>query len=296
MAITTYSELQTAIANELRRASDAILTSTVIQERIALCENRMAKRLSIRAMEQQIDLPIQGHASGGTAGGSANALTLTPSPAWTAYAYGNRIRGTIATTNTGATTLNVSGLGAKNVYKSDDDSLEAANLIDGHEHEFFYDGSDFRLVPFGGLPLPSRYIRARRVVIHGDPTRKLEYLTPDNFYDRYLSAQTAKPKAFTVEGEFMVFGPRPDASYQLKMLYYRRLNALANQNNVLLADHEELYLYGSIFECAVFLGNQGLQLQYATLFDEACDRIESADKRDRHATPAPQVRSAVQVI
>jgi len=294
MAITTYAELQTRIAKQLRRTSDAILTSGIIQENIALCENRMAKRLSIRAMEQQVDLPIKGHTAGGTAGGTANALTSTPSTAWTAYAYGDRIRVTAASNNTSAATLAVSGLTATDIRKGDDDALEANDLIVAHEYEFFYDGTYFRLVPFGGMPLPSRYIAMRRIIIQADPIRQLQYLSPGNFYARYLSAQQSRPKAYTIEAEHLVFGPRPDSTYNAKMVYYRRLNALANAVNPILTDHEDVYLYGSCLECAIFLGNKSQELEYATLFDEACDRLEAADKKDRHAGPAPQMISDVQ--
>jgi hypothetical protein len=49
----------------------------------------------------------------GTAGGSANAITLAPSPAITAYAAGQRfVWMASSTVNTGATTVAISGLGA----------------------------------------------------------------------------------------------------------------------------------------------------------------------------------------
>ena len=50
--------------------------------------------------------------STGTVGGSANAVTLTPSPAITAYVEGQLWTFEAASTNTGATTLNVSTVGA----------------------------------------------------------------------------------------------------------------------------------------------------------------------------------------
>ena len=297
MAITTYSELQTAIQNWLRRGSDAVLTTARIQECIALCENRIAKRLTIRVMEQQIDLPLEAHVSGGTAGGSVNALTSTPSPAQSSYAYGDRIRVTAASNNTSAATINVSSLGVKNLRKGDGSvALEANDLIANHQYEFFYDGTQFRLVPFGGVPLPSRYLSLRRIILQLDPVRQLEYLTPGNFYARYVSSQLGRPTGFTVEAEHLVFGPRMDTSYVCKLIYYRRLAALSDATNPLLTNHEEIYLYGSLLEASIFLGNQAMQLQYATLFDEACDRIESADKKDRYAGPSPAVRSAVAVI
>ncbi len=49
---------------------------------------------------------------GGAAGGTANAITLTLSPAVTAYTAGMTLRFVAGATNTGATTLNVNGVGA----------------------------------------------------------------------------------------------------------------------------------------------------------------------------------------
>jgi len=55
----------------------------------------------------------------GTAGGTADALTLTPSPAITAYAAGQRfVFKSSASANTGAATINVSGIGAITLQKN----------------------------------------------------------------------------------------------------------------------------------------------------------------------------------
>lgn len=50
----------------------------------------------------------------GTVGGTANAITLTPSPAIAAYAAGQKFSFQVAATNTGAVTIAISGLAAKN--------------------------------------------------------------------------------------------------------------------------------------------------------------------------------------
>lgn len=51
----------------------------------------------------------------GTVGGTANAITLTPSPAIAAYATGQKFSFIVAATNTGAATVAISGLTAKAV-------------------------------------------------------------------------------------------------------------------------------------------------------------------------------------
>lgn len=81
--------------------------------------------------------------------GAADAYTATPSPTWQAYASGDFIRVKIGTghTNTGAATLNVSGLGVKNIKTRDGASDPAAGDITADEvHDFLYDGTNFRHV------------------------------------------------------------------------------------------------------------------------------------------------------
>jgi hypothetical protein len=51
-----------------------------------------------------------------TVGGSANAITLTPSPALSSYAAGNEVSFVALSTNTSAVTVNISGLGNRALY------------------------------------------------------------------------------------------------------------------------------------------------------------------------------------
>lgn len=80
-----------------------------------------------------------------TAGGTANALTVTPSPAIASYVEGLHLRVKIATTNTGAATVNVSALGAKGLKRADGTALIAGDLIGGTIHDLVYDGTNFRI-------------------------------------------------------------------------------------------------------------------------------------------------------
>src|SRR5262245_19218842 len=54
---------------------------------------------------------------GGTAGGTANALTITLAPAITAYVTGATFAFKAAATNTGAATINANAVGVRNLRK-----------------------------------------------------------------------------------------------------------------------------------------------------------------------------------
>lgn len=90
-----------------------------------------------------------------TTAGTADTQTITPTPAWSAYANGQRILVKIGSglTNTGTATFNVSSLGAKTVYRNDGTTtLSAGELVAGSVVEAVYDSAinGFRLLTNSG--------------------------------------------------------------------------------------------------------------------------------------------------
>lgn len=83
----------------------------------------------------------------GTAGGSADAYTATPSPAIERYATGSRYIIKIQADNTTTSTLNVNAVGAKTLKKYDGTgaklNLVAGDLQLDQYYDIFYDGTDF---------------------------------------------------------------------------------------------------------------------------------------------------------
>ena len=78
--------------------------------------------------------------------GTADAITLTPSTAITAYAAGMQFRFVVETTNTGAVTVDVSGVGPKSILKAGGQELVAGDIKDGDVVSILYDGTQFYLV------------------------------------------------------------------------------------------------------------------------------------------------------
>jgi len=78
-----------------------------------------------------------------TVGGTVDVITLTASPAITAYAAGQTFRFIAAGANTTNVTVNVSGLGAKALTKNGTTALAAADIASGTILEMTYDGTRF---------------------------------------------------------------------------------------------------------------------------------------------------------
>jgi len=114
---------------------------------ISLPDGRVFEKVG-GAYVEKLALDVQsGKWSYAVAGGSANALTATLTPATQAYVAGLVARVRISTTNTAdGPTLNLNGLGAKPIRYSNGRGVFAGELASGRDAVFYYDGTAFILM------------------------------------------------------------------------------------------------------------------------------------------------------
>ncbi len=77
--------------------------------------------------------------------GAADAYVITPSPAITAYADGQKFSVRTVNANTGASTLNVNGLGATSIRYPDGTALSSGAFVNGGVYELTYRSPNFYL-------------------------------------------------------------------------------------------------------------------------------------------------------
>lgn len=82
---------------------------------------------------------------GGTSAGTANAQTISLSPAITAYAAGQRFSFIAGNANTSAATLNVNGVGAKAITKNGTTALVGGEIPASAVVTVVYDGTQFQI-------------------------------------------------------------------------------------------------------------------------------------------------------
>lgn len=90
------------------------------------------------------------HTGYATATGSANVYIATLTPALSAYAEGVSLRLKINVTNTGASMVNVNGLGEKSIKKANGADVNIGQLKVGSIYTLSYNGSAFILQGEGG--------------------------------------------------------------------------------------------------------------------------------------------------
>ncbi len=302
MALASYADLQAAVANYLARPGDAVLTSP-LPDFVTLAESRIAyggegqwpcRPLRIRAMETATVL-ITGAGLGATAptGGSANAQSV-PLAATPVLAPGLSVAFTARFSNSGAMTLDLQGSGPiavkKGVPQSD---LAAGDVVAGGGYAVYYDGSVLNLVPSGGVPLPSGFLQMKSIYLQTNPIRPLSPVTPETYNAAFLATKSGQPRAYDLEGDSIRFGPVPDAAYGVAMLFYRKFPALSGGVNWLFANKPDVYLFATLLEAAIFLGNDQDIAKFFGLYCAAAEGLQSQDAMDRYSGAVLQIRSGI---
>ena len=149
--------------------------------------------------------------------------------------------------------------------------------------------SETESIPTGFLQVRDFYI------LSGSTKYPLRYMTPPQMDQVKGTSTTGIPQAYTILGDTFRFTPKPDSSYTGYLNYYKKFDALSSTNatNFILTDHPAIYLYGSLFHAANFLGGynpqqvQTWQQMYAT----ALERLELNDREDQFSGSPLQIRS-----
>lgn len=82
----------------------------------------------------------------GLATGSGNAYILALTPAITSYTAGQIVSFKANHTNSGPSTININGLGAKTIKKNKDYDLEAGDIKADGVYTIMYDGANFQMI------------------------------------------------------------------------------------------------------------------------------------------------------
>lgn len=113
--------------------------------------------------------------------GAADAYVITPVPAISAYTVGQRFTFLAANTNTGASTLNVNGLGARAIKRPAGGDVLGGDITTGKIIDVEYDGTNFQVM---NLPTTVDNVAAFGNGADGDVTISVNTsLTRDMYYN-----------------------------------------------------------------------------------------------------------------
>lgn len=131
--------------------------------------------------------------------------------------------------------------------------------------------------------VPSDFREVRRLYLDTSPITHLEYMTPQDYWTRYVGSNTGKPSVFTLEGGNFLFGPIPDTAYTGKLAYYPSFPALSSSAHSVFVANPDLYLYGSLVAAEGLMKNDKRIGLWKAQFDEAMMELE----KESRASPGP---------
>ena len=148
--------------------------------------------------------------------------------------------------------------------------------------------------------MPSDFLQVRDFFItEGGTKYALKYITPAQMDQIKGGSTSGMPSTYTILGDSFRFAPTPSGSYTGTLNYYAKFPALSDTNtsNYILASHPAIYLYGSLYHAANFLGGvdpQRLQ-QWQGMYTTAMERLERNDREDQYGSAPLQQRGDVTV-
>jgi hypothetical protein len=150
------------------------------------------------------------------------------------------------------------------------------------------------------VDLPTGFLQVRDFfIVNGGTKYSLQYITPAQMDQIKGSSTSGQPSTYTIIGDKFRFAPTPASTYTGTLNFYKEFDPLSDSNttNYILSNHPAIYLYGSLYHSANFLGGveprqvQQWQQMYAT----ALERLERNDREDQYGNAPLQQRSDVTV-
>tara|TARA_R110002051_G_C8567285_1_gene475209 strand:- start:130 stop:756 length:627 start_codon:yes stop_codon:yes gene_type:complete len=140
--------------------------------------------------------------------------------------------------------------------------------------------------------LPTNFLQMRSFKLNTSPLRDLTFVTPEQMDERWAGSQTGMPRAYTIAGDELRVGPKPDGIYEMEMLYWQSPASLTDSatTNFMLTANPDALLYASLIELNSYSEHNEGVMKYAKLFNETIDAVQKEDDRDRASGSALTVR------
>lgn len=136
--------------------------------------------------------------------------------------------------------------------------------------------------------LPTDLVAMRSVYWSGNLSKPLRYVTPD-MYDA-LRNSSATPDYYTITGLSIKVAPLATGS--VVATYNARFTALdSTHTNSLITNFPDVYLYGVLYQAALYSEDDAKAQKYGTLFNAVIGRIKTNNQDRKYAGATLQVRA-----
>ncbi len=135
------------------------------------------------------------------------------------------------------------------------------------------------------IALPANFLEARDLVVVGNPTKPMNYLSPSALSRNSLSSVSGQPANYTILAEEFQLAPSPDFAYTLSLLYFAKPASLSddNQSNILLVNLPDMLLYAALLEAEPYLMNDARLATWVSMYERASVSVEKSNETGQYS-------------
>jgi hypothetical protein len=140
-------------------------------------------------------------------------------------------------------------------------------FVQSWEEEFYRDPKNFgrwmetsldSTIASSVIAVPDDYLGLKYAYVVGAPSARLDRVSLNQQYGTYpRGGNTGVPVWIAREGTNFVFGPEPDAAYQIHLIYWAKPSTLrtaaTTNDSWLIVNAPDLPLYGALLEAQQFI-------------------------------------------
>ena len=126
---------------------------------------------------------------------------------------------------------------------------------------------------------PTGLLSVRRIYLNTSPIQHMQYQSPEQITSVYQNS-AGKPKYYSIIGGEFEFERVPDATYDLYVVYYKKLTALSDSNtsNAILTNYPAIYFYGAMVHLSLHIQDDNGAAKYKAAFDAYISNANSQTK------------------
>lgn len=138
--------------------------------------------------------------------------------------------------------------------------------------------------------LPSDFLQPINFYIdtnQGEKTLEFSSLGEINRRKRFAAGVSGEPVVYTINSGQIEFMPAPDDDYPLTLIYYAKIPNLSTEqsSNWLLTNYPDIYLYGSLMQASSYLNNDERAAFWAQLYNEALAKANQESDAATYSGP-----------
>lgn len=102
--------------------------------------------------------------------------------------------------------------------------------------------------------VPSDFIAIKHARTTGSPTVPMRPRPTSWILEQYPNrSASSRPRYIGVDGSSFIFGPFPDAEYDVEGIYYAKPQSIADVENDVFIDNPDIYLFATLAESVMFI-------------------------------------------